>query len=105
MSPVTTRRRPVRRADGSWRAGTTRCPTQPATLFDAAPKEPAAPARGRDAAGSGETLDRILVGDWERLANRAPAPCPLCGGTMEPIYGAHPTPIGGRCRDCETTLS
>ena len=56
-------------------------------------------------AGSGETLDRIVVGGWERLASRAPTACPLCDGTMEPIYGMHPRPIGGRCRDCGTTLS
>jgi hypothetical protein len=63
---------------------------------------PAAPAA---LAGSGETLDRLVVGSWERLATRADIPCLLCGGTMEPAYGAHAIPIGGRCRDCGTTLS
>jgi hypothetical protein len=54
---------------------------------------------------SGETLDRIVVGGWERLTSRAAAPCLLCGGTMEPAYGAHAGPIGGRCGDCGTTLT
>jgi hypothetical protein len=56
------------------------------------------------AAGSGETLDRLVVTSWERLASRADAPCLVCGGTMEPAYGTQAVPIGGRCRDCGTTL-
>ncbi len=55
-------------------------------------------------AGHGETLDRLVVSSWERLAAHADAPCLLCGGTMEPRYGAHAASIGGRCRDCGTTL-
>ena len=57
------------------------------------------------AAWSGETLDRMVVGGWERLTGCATTSCLLCGGTMEPTYGAHSRPIGGRCRDCGTTLS
>ena len=57
------------------------------------------------AAGSGETLDRLVVSSWERLVRHADAPCLLCGGTMEPRYGAHAASIGGRCRDCGTTLA
>jgi hypothetical protein len=56
-------------------------------------------------AGSGETLDRLVVGGWERLASPATAACLLCAGAMEPVYAAHARPIGGRCRDCGTTLS
>jgi hypothetical protein len=56
-------------------------------------------------AGHGETLDRLVVSSWERLVSHADAPCLLCGGTMEPRYGAHAASIGGRCRDCGTTLS
>ena len=55
--------------------------------------------------GHGETLDRLVVSSWERLVSHAEAPCLLCGGTMEPRYGAHAATIGGRCRDCGTTLS
>ena len=79
MNPVTTQRRRVRRPDGGRRGGAARCASQPATLFDALPKDagaevaarepagvtaPAArPARdgvGRDgrAPGSGDRLDR-----------------------------------------------
>jgi hypothetical protein len=75
-------------------------------LFDEAPKDPAcADARHAHSAGSDETLDQIMVGGWECLTSRAPTPCLMCGGTMEPVYGVHPRPIGGRCHDCGTTLS
>jgi hypothetical protein len=30
--------------------------------------------------------------------------CPVCGEDMEPEYGAHALPIGGRCTGCGTTL-
>ena len=56
-------------------------------------------------AGHGETLDRLVVSSWERLVSHADAACLLCGGAMEPRYGAHAASIGGRCRDCGTTLS
>ncbi|HEX5193985.1 MAG TPA: hypothetical protein VFW09_14380 [Solirubrobacteraceae bacterium] len=135
MSPVTTQRRPGRRTDGNRRPGTTRCAAQPATLFDAPPTGARASERDRSiahvdglestrvsaavadptrsgephreagAAGHGETLDRLVVGGWERLTSRATTACLLCGGTMEPVYGAHARPIGGRCRDCGTTLA
>jgi hypothetical protein len=135
VSPVTTRRRRARRADSGRRAVAPRRAAQAATLFDAPPKGPTthvappppaaiarvaapppAPAQGgagRDrgaeregcAPGSGETLDRLVVGGWERLTSRATTQCLLCGGTMEPTYGVQSKPIGGRCRDCGTTLS
>ena len=38
------------------------------------------------------------------LAAHRPAPCPLCGAEMQPTYGAHALPIGGRCGECGTTL-
>ena len=106
---------------------TGRRPAQPATLFDAAPKEPVSRAAAPQptavsateagaahrcevegegcAPGSGETLDRLVVGGWERLTSRAATACLLCGGAMEPTYGVQSKPIGGRCRDCATTLS
>jgi hypothetical protein len=112
MTPVTTRRRAPQRADTRRRQSAGRSAAQLPTLFDAAP----AGATGRvDAgrrvaeppttAGHGETLDRLVVSSWERLVSHADAPCLLCGGTMEPRYGAHAASIGGRCRDCGTTLS
>jgi hypothetical protein len=108
---------------------TARRQAQPATLFDAAPSRepvahvapepPAVAVTGREvgvgldrevegegrAQPSGETLDRLVVGGWERLTSRVATPCLLCGGTMEPTYGVQSKPIGGRCRDCGTTLS
>ena len=71
-----------------------------ATVEVDAGHRPAAP----QSAGHGETLDRLVVSCWERLVSHADAPCLLCGGTMQPRYGAHAASIGGRCRDCGTTL-
>jgi hypothetical protein len=134
MTPVTTRRRGSQRVDMRRRQSTGRSATPLPTLFDAAPggstmRIDAAPAEttmrvdtapggagarvdaGRRVAeppmtaGHGETLDRLVVSSWERLVSHADAACLLCGGTMEPRYGAHAASIGGRCRDCGTTLS
>ena len=119
MSTTTRQRRSLRRND------TRRRPNRvgtAATLFDpissgpvAAPAAPVDTGHGDDAAAApteavgaiagGETLDHLVVGGWDRLVARAETPCLLCGGTMEPRYGAHAAPIGGRCRDCGTTLS
>ena len=63
-----------------------------------------APPRFRDLGGE-PTLDEHLIGVWEGLAVRHSVACPLCGGEMAPLYGVHHRPVGGRCRDCETTLS
>jgi hypothetical protein len=122
MTPVTTRRRSPQRADMRRRQGAGRSAAPLPTLFDAAPggatarvdAAPGGPTVRVDAgqrvaeppvtAGHGETLDRLVVSSWERLVSHADAPCLLCGGTMEPRYGAHAATIGGRCRDCGTTL-
>jgi hypothetical protein len=124
MNPVTARRRSPHRVDPRRRQGAGRGGAQPPTLFDGDPTgaaawvaagdrrsdvpaaaEPSDAAVPTVAAGSGETLDRLVVSSWERLVSRAAAPCLLCGGTMDPSFGAHATPVGGRCRDCGTTLA
>jgi hypothetical protein len=90
-----------------------------------------APPRSRELGGE-PTLDEHIIGVWEGLAAHHLIACPLCGGEMTPFYGAHArqpddssaaqgddsgrpggeagrrggrVPAGGRCRDCETTLS
>jgi hypothetical protein len=63
-----------------------------------------APPRSGDLGGE-PTLDEQIAGVWEGLAARHPAPCPLCGGQMVPLYAAHSRPVGGRCQSCETTLT
>ena len=71
----------------------------PTLLFDLdAPRARAEPAR------SGPTLDQVLVGTWNGLAAHGPVPCPVCGGALTPRYGASGVPVGGRCRDCDSTL-
>jgi tRNA(Ile2) C34 agmatinyltransferase TiaS len=56
--------------------------------------------------GYGErALDDVIVRVWEELAARRAVVCPVCGGEMEPEYGAQGRPIAGRCRSCRTTLS
>ncbi len=42
-----------------------------------------------DTLGGEPTLDELIAGVWEGLAAHRPALCPLCGGEMQPIYGAH----------------
>ena len=56
------------------------------------------------ATGGGLTLDELLVGVWVGLAAHHTVPCPACGGALAPRYGAGPGPVGGRCRDCGTTI-
>jgi len=111
MTPVTATRRGSPRVDARRRQGAGRGAAQLPTLFDSAQGGAAVrldagerPSVQAPAAGSGETLDRLVVSSWERLVSHADAPCLWCGGTMEPGYGAHAAPIGGRCRDCGTTL-
>jgi len=53
-----------------------------------------------DVVGGEPTLDELLAGVWEGLTARAAVPCPVCGEKMEPEYGAHTRPIGGRCSGC-----
>ncbi len=58
-----------------------------------------------DGAGGGQTLDEVLSGAWEELAAQTATRCPMCLGDMEPEYGAHSRPVGGRCRSCGTALT
>ncbi len=72
-------------------------------------------ARGSDRAGAspsrfdgmgGEpTLDELLAGVWEGLAAQRVVHCPVCDADMQPYYGAHARPLGGRCRSCSSELS
>jgi hypothetical protein len=55
--------------------------------------------------GGEPTLDELFAGVWEGLAAHQPAACPVCGSEMAPVYGVHPRPVGGRCRDCDTVLA
>jgi hypothetical protein len=80
------------------------------TLLDA-PLRPSILGPEREAAddagpsgGGGPTLDDLIVGAWEGLAAGRTAPCPVCGGSLEPRYGAGAAPVGGRCGDCGSEL-
>ena len=57
-----------------------------------------------DRVGGEPTLDDMLVGAWEGLAAHKVVECPVCRGEMDPVYGAHARPVGGRCSACEATL-
>jgi hypothetical protein len=57
------------------------------------------------APGGGPTLDELLAGVWEGLSAHRTVPCPVCGGSLAPRYGAGPGPVGGRCRDCASTIA
>ncbi len=58
-----------------------------------------------DDVGGEPTLDELIAGVWEGLTAHAVERCPVCGGEMEPEYGAHALPVAGRCRDCGSELS
>jgi hypothetical protein len=49
------------------------------------------------------SLDDLIVDTWEGLATGT-SQCPVCGGLMEPEYGAQTRPVGGRCADCGSAL-
>jgi hypothetical protein len=50
-------------------------------------------------------LDDVIVRAWEELTVQRGTACPVCGGEMEPQYGARARPICGRCTSCHSTLS
>ncbi len=56
------------------------------------------------AAGGGPTLDDVIAGAWEALADNRSVSCPVCAGAMRPRYGAGAAPVGGRCDDCGSAL-
>jgi ribosomal protein S27AE len=58
-----------------------------------------------DDLGGEPTLEELVSGVWEGLVAQQHAACPLCGGDMEAVFGAHARPSRGRCGDCGTTLS
>jgi hypothetical protein len=58
-----------------------------------------------DNLGGEPTLDELLAGVWEGLGAHRSVPCPACGGEMNPEYGAHAQPVGGRCGDCGSVLT
>jgi hypothetical protein len=53
----------------------------------------------------GLTLDDLVVGVWEGLSAHRTVACLGCGEAMTPRYSAGPSPVGGRCRSCGTTIA
>ena len=50
------------------------------------------------------TLDEVLVSAWEGITAHRTVECPVCGGEMEPKYGAQARPAGGGCNSCGATI-
>jgi hypothetical protein len=50
-------------------------------------------------------LDEVIVHAWDVLIAGREVACPVCGGDMDPEYGAQARPISGRCRNCGTRLT
>jgi hypothetical protein len=74
---------PRRRPDDRSRSGDTVCSHQPG------PKP--------------KTLDDLVASAWEGL-RQGTSECPVCGGRLEPEFGAHARPVAGRCADCGSVL-
>ncbi len=55
--------------------------------------------------GHGEGLDDVIVHVWEDLTEGRGVACPVCGGDMQPRYGAGVGAVGGRCKNCDTKLT
>ena len=49
------------------------------------------------------SLDDLIADTWEGLVTGT-SQCPVCGGRLEPQFGAHARPVGGRCADCGSTI-
>ena len=58
-----------------------------------------------DRIGGEPTLDDVLASVREGLAAHRSVECPVCRGVMDPEYGAHALPVGGRCESCGATLT
>jgi hypothetical protein len=58
-----------------------------------------------DSVGDEPTLDEVLAGVWEGLIAHRVVDCPVCRSQMEPEYGAHALPVGGRCAVCGSSLT
>ena len=54
--------------------------------------------------GGGPMLDDLVAGVWEGLAAHRVVQCPVCAAEMQPEYGVHALPLGGRCGSCGSTL-
>jgi hypothetical protein len=53
----------------------------------------------------GPTLEQVIAAAWADLGRHRAVQCPVCGShQMEPEYGAHALPHGGRCRGCGSEL-
>lgn len=53
----------------------------------------------------GQTLEDLMSGVWEDLRAHRTAACPICDGELAPRYGSGPSAVGGRCRDCGSSLT
>jgi hypothetical protein len=53
----------------------------------------------------GATLEDVISGAWEGLTAHHAVACPVCHGEMSPRYGAGAAAVGGRCRDCGSSMS
>jgi len=52
----------------------------------------------------GPRLEQVIAAAWTELTRHQAVECPVCGAPMEPDYGAHALPIGGRCTGCGSEL-
>jgi hypothetical protein len=67
--------------------------------------EPERPPTLFDAADAGLSLEDVIGGAWSGLRAGRVVACPVCGGALEPRFGAGAAPVGGRCSSCRSELA
>ena len=59
---------------------------------------------GAQPATAPRKLEEALSLAWTAVSTGHPAACPVCDGRLEPRWTAGAGAVGGRCRDCGSTL-
>jgi len=71
-------------------------------LFESLDRAPA--ARSPAAIDPVPSLDDLIARVWRELGAHRVVECPMCASPMQPEYGVHALPVGGRCSSCGSSL-
>jgi hypothetical protein len=81
-----------------------RPPSAPAFERTGGVAAPPARRESERAAPATPSLHQAIAGLWDDLLAGEPAPCPVCGETMEPRESAGAGVDGGACPSCGSSL-